>query len=392
MRALLVGAGMQGRAALQDLARSESVAAITAADLDVGGLERYVAERLPGAAIRCEAMDARDEGRLRELMAGGHDVAIDLLPVPCHAAVTGAAIDAGLHVVNASYVDDGMRRLAPRAERLGVAILPELGMDPGIDLVLLAETVRALDEVEEIVSYGAGFPEANAADNPLRYKVTWRFEGVLRSYLRPARIVREGETIDIPATEIFVPANTHEIEIPGVGRLEAFPNGDALRYAHLLGLDLSCLRRLERCVLRWPGHCALWKTFVDLRLLDEEPVVVDGVAVDRRRFLAAVLEPHLRYRVGERDVAVVRVEARGRRGGRPRRVVLQLVDRRDLETGLSAMSRTVGFAASIGAQLLGQGVIGGAGLLSPARDVPFEPFVAELRKRRLLVEREEAAP
>ena len=82
-----------------------------------------------------------------------------------------------------------------------------------------------------------------------------------------------------------------------LGRLEAFPNGDALRYADLLGLDRSRLRRMERCVLRWPGHSALWKTLVDLHLLDEDPVRVNGAAVDRRSFLAAVLERNPQPRV-----------------------------------------------------------------------------------------------
>lgn len=390
MRVLLLGTGLQGRAALHDLARSDSVSAITAADLDVAGLKRYIRTNLPGASIRCEPVDVEDEEQLRRLMSGGHDVVVDLLPVPLHAAVTSAAIDAGLHVVNSSYVDDEIRRLAPRAKQRGLVILPELGMDPGIDLVLLGQAVRSLDEVEEIVSYGAGFPEPAAADNPLRYKVTWRFEGVLRSYLRPARVIRDGATAEIPATEIFAPANIHTVEIPEVGRLEAFPNGDALDYIDLLGLDRSRLRRMERCVLRWPGHCALWKTLVDLHLLDDEPLSVNGVAVNRRSFLAAALEPQTRYRDDERDVVVVRVEARGRRDGRPHRVALQLVDRRDLESGLTAMSRTVGFAASIGAQLIGRGLVAGAGLLSPVRDVPFEPFVAELRKRRLVVETEDS--
>jgi saccharopine dehydrogenase-like NADP-dependent oxidoreductase len=391
MKVLLLGTGRQGRAALHDLAVSDEVSAVTAADLDVGAVERYVAASLPGAAIRCEHADARDEGRLRELMAGGHHVVVDMLPVPCHPAVTAAAVDAGLHVVNSSYVDEEIERVAPLARQRGVAVLPELGMDPGIDLVLLGEAVRSLDVVEEIVSYGAGFPEPEAADNPLRYKVTWRFEGVLRSYLRPARVVRDGSIAEIPATEIFAPAQIHEIEVPGLGRLEAFPNGDALRYADLLGLDRSRLRRMERCVLRWPGHSALWKTLVDLHLLDEEPVRVNGAAVDRRSFLAAVLEPQAQYRNTERDVVVVRVEVLGRRDGQRRRIVLQLVDRRDLETGLSAMSRTVGFAASIGAQLIGRGTISGTGLLSPARDVPFEPFTTELGKRGLTVERVDSA-
>ncbi len=56
--------------------------------------------------------------------------------------------------------------------RRNLTILPEFGMDSGIDLVLLGEVVRSLDNVEEIISCGAGFPELEAVDNPLKYKVT----------------------------------------------------------------------------------------------------------------------------------------------------------------------------------------------------------------------------
>jgi saccharopine dehydrogenase-like NADP-dependent oxidoreductase len=54
---------------------------------------------------------------------------------------------------------------------------------------------------------------------------------------------------------------------------------------------------------------------------------------------------------------------------------------RDLETGHSAMSRTVGYTASIGAQMIASGQITGRGLLSPVNDVPYEPFVRELQRR-----------
>lgn len=55
------------------------------------------------------------------------------------------------------------------------------------------------------------------------------------------------------------------------------------------------------------------------------------------------------------------------------------------ETGLTAMSRTVGFTASIGAQMLPTGAIEGRGLLSPVHDVPWGPFEAQLAKRDIHV-------
>ena len=198
-----------------------------------------------------------------------------------------------VHVVNTFYPDDRIRALALEAAQAGVAILPEFGMDPGIDLVFLGHTVRALDRVEEVWSYGAGFPEPAASGNPLRYKVTWTFEGVLKSYLRAGRVIRGGRVVEIPEREMFSPEHLHDLELEGLGRLEAFPNGDALKYADLLELDRGALRQMGRYVLRWPGHSAFWKTLVDLRLLDEGSVLVDGHPVDRRRFLCASLEPQL---------------------------------------------------------------------------------------------------
>jgi saccharopine dehydrogenase-like NADP-dependent oxidoreductase len=318
-------------------------------------------------------------------MEQGADVAIDLLLPSFHDSVVTAAVKHRIHLVNASYTTPAMRKLAGEAEARDITVLPEFGMDPGIDLVLLGEAVRSLDHVEEITTYGAGFPESEAADNPLKYKVTWTFEGVLKSYLRPGRVIRDGQAVEIKDIEMFDPENTHEIEIEGLGKLEAFPNGDALEYADLLGVERSGLRNMGRYVLRWPGHCAFWKTMVDLHLLDNEPVMVDGVTVDRMRFLATAIEPHIQYCDDERDVVVVRIDVKGRKDGEKKRAVYQVIDRRDLETGFTAMSRTVGYTTSIGALMIGTGKVTKRGVLSPVNDIPYGPFAQEIRKRDIRI-------
>ena len=91
------------------------------------------------------------------------------------------------------------------------------------------------------------------------------------------------------------------------------------------------------------------------------------------RFLARALEPRLQYAADERDVAILRVEVDGVRDDAARRVVHQVIDRRDLDTGLTAMSRTVGYAASIGAQMIGAGLITARGLLLPVPTCPTRP-------------------
>jgi saccharopine dehydrogenase-like NADP-dependent oxidoreductase len=382
MKVLLLGVGMQGKAALHDLVRSG--VSVVAADRDCKALEAYVESKQYGQ-VRCETVDARSTESIDNLMERGADVAIDLLPKPFHASVAAAAVKQGIHLVNASYTVPEMEELAGEARARGITLLPEFGMDPGIDLVLLGEAVRSLDHVEEIITYGAGFPEPEAADNPLKYKVTYTFDGVLKSYLRAGRVIRDGQAVEIKETEMFSPENIHQVEIEGIGRLEAFPNGDALKYAALLGIESSELQNVGRYVLRWPGHCAFWKTVAGLHLLDDEPVMVNGVPVDRKRFLAAAIEPHIGYRDHERDIVVVRIDVKGRVDGEKKRVVYQVIDRRDLETGFTAMSRTVGFTTSIGALMIGSGKITKRGVLSPVNDVPYGPFVQELGKRDIRI-------
>ena len=49
------------------------------------------------------------------------------------------------------------------------------------------------------------------------------------------------------------------------------------------------------------------------------------------------------------------------------------------------MSRTVGYTASIGAQMIGSGVLAKRGLLSPLGDVPYAHLVDELARRGIQV-------
>ena len=385
MKVLILGLGQQGRAALYHLAGSPGVSRIVAADSNLERAEAY-AERFGAGKARCVKLNAEDHDAVLELMSAGMDVVIDLLPVYFTEAMAELALEAGVHLVYTNYASEEVVKLDTEATRKRIAILPEFGMDPGIDLVMGAKAVGELDEVQELYSYGGGFPEPEAADNPIKYKVSWTFDGVLRSYKRPARILKDGEVACIPATEMFAEGNIHTVHIDALGELEAIPNGDALRYRGLFDLGKS-LRAMGRFSLRWPGHCAFWKKLVGLRFLDDEPITVGLVEVVPREFLHSLLEPQLQYGDDERDVSFIRVDARGLKAGRKTRIVYDLIDYRDLSTGLMAMNRTVGFTASIGAQMIVRGDIERRGVLSPVRDVDGDRLLGELKKCGMRISR-----
>ena len=386
MKILLLGVGMQGKATLQDLANSPEVTHIIAADADFEGLQNYV-RRLDSAKITPLKLDVRERDAVSAQMKKV-DAVILLLPQGFRKDLLNLAIENGIHFVETSYALPEYADLGQLAEAKGLAILPECGLDPGIDLVLAGKAIREVDEVRELHVYGTGVPEPAAANNPINYKISWTFAGVLGAYQRPARMLKKGKVISLTPSEMFSPENMHTLTLESLGEMEAYYNGDAVKYLDIFGIA-DTVTDTGRYSLRWRGHAAFWKKMVDLGFLQEEPISVGGQMVSPRRFVHDLLEPQLQYAPNERDVAGIRVDLRGIKEGKCKRIIYQMIDRRDLETGLLAMQRTVGYSASIGAQMILRGEIKKRGLLTPTRDIPAEKFIAELEKRQIRITREE---
>jgi len=139
--------------------------------------------------------------------------------------------------------------------------------------------------------------------------------------------------------------------------------------------------------MRYPGHCRFWQTLKDLGFLDETPLPGDGGSISPRQFLAHHLTPRLQFGPQERDLVIIRIRTWGLKDGKKLSVTYDLLDYRDLKTGLFAMNRTVGYTASIGAQMILTGAIRQPGVLSPARDVPAQAVIEQLQTRGMIVQR-----
>lgn len=387
-KVVVLGGGMQGRAVIEDLEKRSEVEAIVAADLDTYSLESWL-ERIGARKTSLARLDARNAAGLRSLISAPADIVIDMLPVTFTRAVAEGAVAAGTHLVNTNY-GHALRSLDAQARRHGIAIMPEAGFDPGIDLVVTARAAELFDEIHLLNSYAGGIPAAECRDdNPLSYKISWNFAGVLGTYVRDGLLVLDGKEVPVPSPDIFRPPWARELEFADTGTLEAFVNGDAAAFVKLMGLTAS-VKAAGRYALRWPGHCEFWSRIVDLGLLSGEPDEKTGEAP--REFLRRLLEPRLLYAEDERDMVVLRVDAAGKLNGRARAMRWEMVDYRDLKTGLMAMNRTVGYPASIIAQMILSGAIKARGVASPATDVPPGPFLEALAERGIRVKEEELDP
>jgi saccharopine dehydrogenase-like NADP-dependent oxidoreductase len=382
---LVIGAGIQGRAAIQDLERSPDVDRVIAADLDVHAVEQHLAA-IGATKTEAAVVDCANQDRLRQLLSRGADVVIALVPVRFEPAVAAAVIEAGAHLVTTNYARH-VAPFEPAARARGVTIVPEAGFDPGIDLVIVNRAVAAFDRVDVLNSYGSGIPAPECRDtNVLNYKISWSWEGVLAAYWRPATLIANGVEVVVPREDIFRPEWRHGVNVEGVGRLEAYVNGDAVAVADAAGIRHT-VRHTGRYTLRWPGHCDFWLKIATLGLLDDTPGVAG--APSPREFLRRRLEPQLQYDAGERDMIILRVDVAGTVAGRPAARRYELIDYRDLQTGTLAMSRAVGCPASIVAQMVLTGEIRHPGVASAIRDIPPGPFFDALAGRGIrIVERE----
>lgn len=380
MRILVLGSGMQGSAAIRDMVGSNQVSEVVAADLDTHKIQEIIAS-LRTSKTKTEQVDAANHEDLVRLMKKGFGVVACLLPAKLNFPVAKAALEAGVSMVDVSY-PGAIIELDEAARRAGVTILPGCGLDPGIDLVLYGYGCSKLDKVYEIHSYCGGIPQKEFADGPLKYKISWTWEGVLAAYIRKAKIIRNGREVEI---ENIFEEYVKTVRFPEpVSEAECFLNGDATTYRETLGL--KHVREMTRWTVRWPGHCDLWSKLLKMRLLSDEPLeIADGTYITPRQFIIKHMTPQLQYKKGEGDLVVLKVEFVGEKNGESRRLVFDLVDLYDPKTGVSAMARTTGYTCSIVCQMVGSGQIKEKGVLAPERHIPFEPFFRELAKRGIRI-------
>ena len=261
--------------------------------------------------------------------------------------------------------------LSDAAVRAGVTAVPDMGLAPGLVDVLAAEGIRRLDRADSVRLYVGGLPRD--PEPPLNYQVVYSLEGALDYYTTPSWILREGEPVRVEAL-----SELETLESETLGTLEAFHTGGG---ASLLPWTFrGQVDELYYKTVRYPGHAEVMRPIRELGLLSLDPVEVKGTEVVPRDVFLACATPKL-TRPDSPDVVFLRVVAEGRREGRPVRLAWELLDRRDAESGISAMERTTGFSLSIAGLFLGRGVIEPRGVFPAFEAMPYEAYMEALAER-----------
>jgi lysine 6-dehydrogenase len=374
MRVVVLGGGVVGEAVAWDLTRVAPVAEVTVADVDAGRLAALGAR----LGIATRVADLRDLSRVEELVAGA-DVSVGTLPSTLALPVIERMARLGRRHVDVSFLAQDPRQFDAVARASAATVVYDCGVAPGLSHMLVGEAVRQLAHTAMARIDVGGLPVEPRA--PFFYKAPFAPGDVIEEYTRPARLVRQGRVITLPA--LSEPETVH---IDGIGPLDAF-NTDGLRSL----VDTVQADAMVERTLRYPGHLMAMRVLAETGLFGADPITVRGQSVVPREVACALLFPDWQYAPGERDLTVLTVDVSGvMADGATRSWAWRMVDRRDAGSPLSSMARTTGFPAAITARWLHAGAIAAPGIHPPERiglDGHAEAMLAELSARGIHVTR-----
>ena len=387
---VLLGYGMQGKACVYDLIKYGEFDELSIVDCYENFLDDI--KSLEDPRVKGCLIDDTDLAKIRDLLKPAQLV-IEFFPPQLTLTMVELAIDCNCHAITSSYINnpayaaqlgfaEKLELLDQKAHQKGLVILEEFGMDPGIDLAMGQRVVDLFDEVHALHSYGAGFPELQSANNPLKYKFSWSVIGVIRSHLRPAKYLDKSMVHVIEADSIFTFENIHFLDIQGLGdTLECFYNGNSTQYIDHFGIRKT-IKNMGRYICRWPGHGAFWEKMARCGFLNDQPIQVGEQLVKPEEFCASLLgnQEQFYYQKDERDVALLRIDGRGLIDGQPKQVLMQSIIYQDQLLGFSAMQQTVGFPMAIGSMMILDGKIRKSGRTMPM-EVPLDLYFNELGGR-----------
>lgn len=246
---------------------------ITVGDLD----KDLAASRLQGHSHSSAIFFDVTDTELLSTQVEKADVVINILAPRFQHQVALTCVRFGKHMISVSYQDRRIRELERDAQRKGVLILSEIGLDPGIDHMSAAKLVHTIREkggvVKTFQSYGGGLPAPDSIDNPMKYVISWNPRNVVMAGENGAQYLEEGKIKIIPFYNVF--QHTWSVDVPGIGVMEAYPNRDSLYYQKQYGFEDA--DTVIRGTLRYPGWSETWFNIVRLGL-PNETLPIPGLA------------------------------------------------------------------------------------------------------------------
>jgi lysine 6-dehydrogenase len=238
---------------------------------------------------------------------------------------------------------------------------------------LAADGISHLDRCDEVNMRVGGLPQNPRP--PLDYLLVFSMEGLTNEYFGKAVFLRDGKRIEVDTFD-----ELEHLTLPEpLGECEAFTTSGATSTAPWT--YEGRVKNYDYKTIRYKGHYDKFKIFLEMGLLDLEPVNVKGQQVVPRDLFHAVVTPQIDF-PEDKDLLVLRVTCRGEKDGKPKSIEYTMIDFGDETTGFNAMSRMTGFPASIVAIMSARGD-NLRGAVPLEKSVPTDIFLNELKRREL---------
>jgi lysine 6-dehydrogenase len=377
MRALVLGAGMMGRAVAMDLARSKGVEEVVLADISLK-TAKEAAVWTGRDNVSAARLDAGQPEKVRRFLNNGFDVAVGAASYRFNVALAKEAVRASTSFCdlggNNAVVEKELA-LDEKARAAGVTVVPDCGLAPGMVQLVAARALELLGGTADEIRIRVGGLPVHPRP-PLNYKLVFSPEGLINEYVERAAALRNGRPVELePLTEL------EELEFPPpFGKLEAFATSGGA--STLPSTMAGKVRELDYKTIRYPGHCAAMRAVLWLGLGGTRPVNAGAGKAVPRELLIELLRRSLTD--DDQDVVLLRVSAlKDGRGVR-----FQLIDFGERKKGITAMMKTTAFPAAAVAWMLGTGKIGMKGAIPQELCVPPGDFLAGMKHRGIKLHQE----
>ncbi|VAW05785.1 Saccharopine dehydrogenase [NADP, L-glutamate-forming] [hydrothermal vent metagenome] len=201
------------------------------------------------------------------------DVVVSMLPGDWHVPLAEMCLEKGANFVSSSYISPEMQALNEQALERGVALVNEVGLDPGIDHLMAHHLVAnyrastAYDAQNDLsfTSYCGGIP---ARPNAFRYKFSWSPLGVLKALRAPSRSIRHYTELNV--TRPWDAISSYIAPLPAPESFEVYPNRDSLPFMADYQFDPAWkIKEFVRGTLRLNGWAEAWKdVFAEIETLE----------------------------------------------------------------------------------------------------------------------------
>ncbi len=203
-----------------------------------------------------------DPAELADAVRPG-DVVVSMLPGDWHVQLAQIAIDHGAHFVSSSYISPEMRDLDSAARQVGVALVNEVGLDPGIDHLmahhLVADYVKsAAYDVENVISFKSYCGGVPKVANAFRYKFSWAPVGVLKALRSPSKSIRHFTELEVKRPWDAI--SRYDAPLPQPEAFEVYPNRDSPPFMADYRFDPRWqVKEFVRGTLRLNGWTEAWR-------------------------------------------------------------------------------------------------------------------------------------